>query len=141
VKKRLNIDPRKVVIGGYSSGGDLAYRTALYNETSFAGLIAENTSPFRDTDSTANMSIPAAAWKFNIAHLAHVSDEIYQLWVVRTETDALYNAGFPIERIERDGHHWDDDNYNGTYGTMADRRTYLLPYMDRGWMAPAPTSR
>src|SRR5439155_25615680 len=30
VKHRLNVDARRVVIGGYSSGGDLAYRTAFY---------------------------------------------------------------------------------------------------------------
>ena len=47
VKTHLNIDPRRVIIAGYSSGGDLAYRTIFYNADLFAGILAENTSPFR----------------------------------------------------------------------------------------------
>jgi predicted esterase len=135
VKKHLNIDPRKAVIGGYSSGGDLAYRTMFFNANSFAGVIAENTSPFRDTSSSASYSIGAAAWRFNVAHLAHLQDTVYPIEGVRQETDALKYAGFPLERIERNGQHWDSDY--GSYGTMYDRRTYLLPYLDRGWVAPA----
>jgi predicted esterase len=135
VKKHLNIDPRKAVVGGYSSGGDLAYRTAFFNALSFAGVIADNTSPFRDTASGAAYSISAAAWRFNVAHLAHLQDYVYPIDGVRQETEQLKNAGFPLERIERNGQHWDDDK--GSYGTMADRRTYLLPYLDRGWVAPA----
>ena len=36
VKTHFNIDPRRVILGGYSSGGDLAYRTAFYNSSAFA---------------------------------------------------------------------------------------------------------
>jgi predicted peptidase len=62
VKTHFNINPKRVIIGGYSSGGDLAYRTAFYNANLFAGLLAENTSPFRDTGSSADQSLAAAAW-------------------------------------------------------------------------------
>lgn len=134
VKKRLNVDPRRVVIGGYSSGGDLAYKTAFYNALSFAGVIAENTSPFRDTGSSASSSTAAAAWRFNIAHVAHLQDETYSIDLVRREMDQLWSAGFRFERIERDGHHWDADR--GAYGTQYDRKTFLLPYLDRGWVTP-----
>ena len=34
VKTHFNINPRRVILGGYSSGGDLAYRTAFYNANS-----------------------------------------------------------------------------------------------------------
>ena len=135
VKKHFNIDPRKAVVGGYSSGGDLAYRTAFFNALSFAGVIADNTSPFRDTNANAAYSIGAAAWRFNVGHLAHLQDYVYPIDAVRQETNQLKNAGFPVERVERNGQHWDDDR--GSYGTMADRRAYLLPYLDRGWVAPA----
>lgn len=135
VKKHMNIDTRRVVIGGYSSGGDLAYRTAFYNANSFAGVIAENTAPFSDTNSSASSSISAAAWRFNIAHLAHLQDDTYPIYNVRAETDQLKKAGFPVERLELNGHHWDSDN--GSSGTMLDRRNYLLPYLDRGWTSPA----
>jgi len=134
VKKRVNVDPKRVVIGGYSSGGDMAYRVAFYNASRFAGVIAENTSPFRDTGSTQAASIAAASWKFNVAHLAHLSDDTYPIAGVRTETNALTTAGFPMTRIERAGTHWDPDTSSS--GTDYDLRTYLLPYLNAGWVAP-----
>jgi predicted esterase len=134
VKRRLNIDPHRVIIGGYSSGGDLAYRTAFYNASRFAGLLAENTSPFRDTGSSQSASLAAATRKFNVVHLAHLSDTTYPIAGVRTETDALAAAGFPMKRIERAGTHFDPDTSSS--GTKYDMRTYLLPYIDAGWVSP-----
>lgn len=134
VRRRLNIDPRRVVIGGYSSGGDIAYRTMFYNAKRFAGILAENTSPFRDTGSSQSASLSAAAWKFNVVHLAHLSDTVYPITGVRTETDALRSAGYPETRIERAGTHYDADTSSS--GTDYDRRAYLLPYMNAGWVAP-----
>lgn len=134
VKRRLNVDPRRVVIGGYSSGGDLAYRTAFYNAKRFAGVVAENTSPFRDTGSTAASSIAAATWKLNVVQLAHLSDTTYPIATVRAETDALKAAAFPVTRLERAGTHWDADTASS--GTAYDLRTFLLPYLDAGWQAP-----
>ncbi|HEY5053967.1 MAG TPA: CARDB domain-containing protein, partial [Solirubrobacterales bacterium] len=71
VKTHFNINPRRVILGGYSSGGDLAYRTAFYNANSFAGILIENSSPFRDTGSSQAESLAAASWKFHVVHLAH----------------------------------------------------------------------
>lgn len=134
VQRRLNVDRRRVVIGGYSSGGDMAYRTAFYNASRFAGIIAENTSPFRDSGSSQTSSIAAAAWKLNVVHLAHLSDTTYPIANVRSETNALQAAGFPMTRIERAGTHWDPDTT--TTGTNRDMRVYLLPYLDAGWTSP-----
>lgn len=134
VRRRLNIDPRRVVIGGYSSGGNLAYRTAFYNAKRFAGVIAEDTAPFYGTGSSQSSSIGAAAWKLNVVHLAHLSDTTFSISTVRSETDALRNAGFPTNRIERAGTHWDPDTSSS--GTNYDMRTYLLGYLDAGWTAP-----
>jgi len=134
VKRRLNVDARRVVIGGYSSGGDMAYRTAFYDAKRFAGVLAENASPFRDTGSSQASSLAAAAWKFNVAHLAHLSDTTYPIAAVRVETDAVRAAGFPVTRIERPGTHWDADTASS--GTNHDMRTYLLPHLDAGWQAP-----
>lgn len=132
VKTHFNVDPRRVVVGGYSSGGDLAYRTAFYDSRLFAGVIAENTSPFRDTGSTQAQSLAAASWRFNVVHLAHTGDTVYPIAGVRAETEAMRGAGFPLTRIERPGTHYDDP------GTDADLRTYLLPALGQGWLAPAP---
>lgn len=134
VRTRFNIDPRRVILGGYSSGGDLAYRTAFYNAERFAGVLAENTAPFRDTGSTQTASIAAAAWRFHVVHLAHTEDHTYPIATVRAETDALAAAGFPVTRIERPGSHYDADT--ATTGTDLDLRTLLLPHMGDGWLAP-----
>lgn len=134
VKSHFNIDPRRVVLGGYSSGGDLAYRLAFYNAKQFAGVLAENTSPFRDTGSTQAASLAAATWKFHVMHLAHTEDETYPIDGVRAETDAMKAAGFPITRIERPGTHYDDST--ATTGTDHDLQTLLLPHLDDGWRAP-----
>ncbi|HEX4307814.1 MAG TPA: hypothetical protein VHZ54_17390, partial [Solirubrobacterales bacterium] len=48
----FNIDRGRVALGGYSSGGDLAYRTGFRHSETFAGLLIENSSPFRDTESS-----------------------------------------------------------------------------------------
>jgi pimeloyl-ACP methyl ester carboxylesterase len=134
IKTHFNIDPKRVILGGYSSGGDLTYRTALYNAGLFAGVIVENSSPFRDTGSTQSASIAAASWKFNVAHLLHTGDLTYPAAGVRTELAALSTAGFPVTKIEKAGDHWDNDV--GTTGTSYDLRTFLLPFIDAGWVAP-----
>jgi len=140
IKTHFNIKPKGVILGGYSSGGDLTYRTAFYNAGLFAGVIIENSSPFRDTGSTKAKSLAAAAWKFNVAHLAHLQDTTYPIAGVRTETDALTAAGFPMTRIEVDGGHYDNagamENGHAVPGTSADLATYLFPYLAKGWTAP-----
>jgi hypothetical protein len=140
VKTHFNIDPHRVVIGGYSSGGDLAYRTAFYNADDFAGLLAENTAPFRDTGSTQAASLAAAAWKFPVVHLAHLQDDEYPIGQVRGELDALEAAGFPVERLELTGDHYDEPGEfvegQEVGGTDSDLIEYVLPFLDAGWRSP-----
>jgi predicted esterase len=140
VETHFNIDRHQVILGGYSSGGDLSYRLAFYDADQFAGVLAENTSPFRDTGSTESASLAAAAWKFNVVHLAHLQDTEYPIQGVREETDAMIAAGFPLKRIEVDGDHYDNEgevvNGHPVPGTDADLVHYLLPYMDAGWHSP-----
>ncbi len=134
VETHFNIDRHRVVIGGYSSGGDLAYRTAFYHSTMFAGLLAENTSPFRDTGSTAADSLAAASFKFHVVQLAHTEDDTYPIDGVRNEISELRAAGFPVALIERPGDHYDDSD--ATSGTDHDLQTYLLPHLTDGWRSP-----
>lgn len=140
LKTHFNIDPKRVVLGGYSSGGDLGYRLAFYNALDFAGILAENTSPFRDTGSSAAQSIAAAGWKFHVAHLAHLEDDTYPIAGVRDELAQLTAAGFPVTKIEREGTHYDDPdavvNGNPVPGTVADLQSVLLPFLSEGWTAP-----
>jgi dienelactone hydrolase len=134
VKTHFNVDPRRVIVGGYSSGGDLAYRTAFYNAYTFAGVLGLNTSPFRGTGSTQAQSLAAASWKFHVVQLAHTEDSTYPIDGVRAETDALTAAGFPVLRIERPGAHFAPDT--PTTGTYHDLVSILLPHIDDGWLAP-----
>jgi CARDB len=129
VKSHFNIDPKRVVLGGYSSGGDIAYRLAFYHAYEYAGVLALNTSPFKDTGSTQAQSLAAAAYKFHVVHLAHLGDEAYNIDQVRQETEAMRAAGFPIVRVERPGVHHDDN-------TFPDVQAYLLPHLADGWRAP-----
>lgn len=137
VKTHFNIDPRRVIIAGYSSGGDLAYRTIFDNADLFAGILAENTSPFRDTGSTASQSLSAATWKFNDVHLAHLQDDTYPIDGVQGEITQMQNAGFPVTLIQEPGDHYDDDNDVNDTGTDNDLRHYLLPHINDGWLSPA----
>ncbi len=136
----FNIAPRRIILGGYSSGGDLTYRTAFYNAGRFAGILVENTSPFRDTGSSMAASLAAASWHFHIVHVAHLQDGTYPIAGVRTETQAVIAAGFPLMRIEVDGGHYDAagaiENGHPVPGTDADIATYLFPSLDAGWMSP-----
>ena len=143
LRTHFNINATGVVLGGYSSGGDLGYRMIFDHTNMFAGLIAENTSPFRDTGSTQAQSLAAATWKINILHLAHLEDGVYPIDGVRAETDAVSAAGFSLTRIERHGGHYDNANadvYPGSDqpvpGTTTDLQTYLLPALDAGWHTP-----
>lgn len=138
---RFRIDPRRVVIGGYSSGGDLSYRTAFYNATSFAGLLAINTSPFRDTGSTGDDSIAAAAWRFPIVHVAHTEDDTYPLGPVKDEIQKLKDAGFPVTFAERPGGHYEPSPGSPNQpGTDEEIQSLLVPHMKDDWMSPAPAS-
>jgi CARDB len=136
VKTHFNIAPRRVIIAGYSSGGDLAYRTIFDNADLFAGILAENTSPFRDTGSNADQSLAAAAWKFNDVHLAHDQDDTYPLAGVQDEITDMQDHGFPVTLIHVPGDHFDDDNDVNDTGTDNDLRHYLLPHIDDGWQSP-----
>jgi poly(3-hydroxybutyrate) depolymerase len=140
LKTHFNVKPKGVILGGYSSGGDLGYRLAFYDAGLFAGLLAENTSPFRDTGSTQAASLAAASWKFHVVHVAHLQDTTYPIAGVRKETDAMTAAGFPMKRIEVDGGHWDDagaiENGHAVPGTAADIATYLFPNLGAGWTSP-----
>jgi hypothetical protein len=136
VKTHFKIDPRRVIIAGYSSGGDLAYRTIFDNANLFAGILAENTSPFRDTGSTASQSLAAATWKFNDIHLAHLQDDTYPIEGVQDEITQMQNAGFPVTLVEQPGDHYDDDNDVNNTGTDNDLRHYLLPHINDGWLSP-----
>jgi predicted esterase len=126
VETHFNVDRGRVILGGYSSGGDLAYRTGFRHSSTFEGLLIENSSPFRDTESSPAESLAAATTKFPIIHLAHTGDTTYPLAGVQKEVGEVAAAGFPVELIQRPGAHSDAN-------TDSDLVEYLLPYIDGRW--------
>lgn len=138
VSTYFNINPRKIYLGGYSSGGDMTYRVGFENAEKFAGLLAVNSDPFRDTGSNGPALMSAAKWKINVAHLAHTEDMTYPIATVRASINALRSNGFPATLIERPGGHWVNGNTVAEQGTQYNTRTLLLPYLDQGWVSPLP---
>jgi predicted esterase len=136
VQRYFNINPRKVYVGGYSSGGDMAYRHGFENAGMFAGILAENSDPFRDTGSTADELIKAAPWKINVAHLAHTEDGNYHIDDVRASIEKLTSNGFPATLIEKHGTHFAPDDPGKGTGTVHDLVEFLLPFLDKGWVSP-----
>jgi len=122
-ESHFNVDRGRIVLGGYSSGGDLAYRTAFNHSSTFAELLIENSAPFRDTEESEAQLLAAATTKFPIVHLAHEEDQIYKLAEVEPEIEAVRAAGFPVELIERPGGHSDSH-------TEPDLIELLLPHID-----------
>jgi predicted esterase/aryl-phospho-beta-D-glucosidase BglC (GH1 family) len=135
VSRHFNVDPRRIFLGGYSSGGDMAYRHGFENAGLFAGILAENSDPFRDTGSTAADLLAAASWPITIGQVAHLSDEEYPIATVRASFELLQAQGYPATLIERPGHHYDPDDEAG--GTNYDLIHSLLPFLDLGWTSPA----
>jgi hypothetical protein len=130
MKTHFNIDPKKVYVGGYSSGGDIGYPLLFQNASLFAGALFENTGP----SAAALAAAPSASWKVNIAHLHHTGDTTYPIAALRANMQKLKDLGFPVTLIEKPGTHWDNDS--GTTGTAYDLRTFLLPFLTNGWTTP-----
>lgn len=140
IKKYFNIDPKRIYLGGYSSGGDMTYRVGMENASKFAGLLIENSDAW-GSGKTVQQLIASASWKINIVQLNHTGDTTYPIDKARTNLAALKAAGFPVVAIEKPGGHWDNDN--GTTGTKYDWITFVRPYLDAGWVqggviAPPP---
>jgi hypothetical protein len=127
----FNIDRRRVIIAGYSSGGDLAWLTMFTHAATFAGILAANTNPVRDNAFGGNgiqTAIAGAAWKFNGIQLSHSSDDVYHVDAcsgdcpmgdpsgttdpdvgVRPQITALDNAGFNVTLTVKAGNHYNAD--------------------------------
>jgi len=119
----FGVDPGRIVLGGYSSGGDLSYRYAYHHSAAIEAVLVANSAPFEDTGLSAAEAIAAATTKFRVVHLAHVGDDAYPIDDVREELQILVDNAFPVTKIERPGSHYDAN-------TDADIRADLLPHVD-----------
>ncbi|MEH3052972.1 MAG: hypothetical protein PGN13_03050 [Patulibacter minatonensis] len=102
-KRHFNVNPRRVVLMGYSSGGLLAYRTAFHHSGAFAGVLAMASSPF--WEGSGPSSLAAATTRFPIVHIAHTKDETFPIADVRAQLGQLRDQGFPVTAEEVPGTH------------------------------------
>jgi predicted esterase len=109
---------KKITMAGYSSGGILAYTTAMRNAKRFAGLLIENSSLQSAFGSGTDAALAAAAWKLNVAITARTGDTSFAIANIRTDRTKLQNARFPVQYRElAGGHDGSSDDWSG----------YLLP--------------
>ena len=117
------VHKQKVVLAGYSSGGILAYKLGLTQAANYAGILIEN-SGLEGTQPAA------AAWKINVAHIAHKQDGDFPLKNTEADWAKLQAAGIPLQTSEVDGTH---------DGTSDDWNNFLLPKITT-WKAPLKPS-
>lgn len=113
------VHQQKVVLAGYSSGGMLAYKLGLTQASKFAGIVIENSG-------LGGANPASAAWKINVAHIAHKADTSFPIAKTRADWAKLEAAGIPLEKSEVDGDH---------NGSSADWTNFLLPKIG-AWKAP-----
>lgn len=126
IAKCFWIDRSKIVIAGYSSGGQLAYRVGLKHAEKFAGILIENSGLYAAGDTPAKLTANAA-WKINVAHSAHTGDSVFPIKKVEADWSVLRSAGFPLKSQAVAGDH------NGEGKEWAN---WLIP-ASAGWIKPS----
>jgi predicted esterase len=125
IAKCFWIDRSKVVIAGYSSGGQLAYRVGLKHADQFAGILIENSGLYAAGDTPETLTANAA-WKINIAHSAHTGDTVFPIAKVEASWTTIRNAGLPLKTQEVAGTH---------DGVGSEWSNWLIP-ASVGWTKP-----
>ncbi|MBJ7359982.1 CARDB domain-containing protein [Nocardioides sp.] len=120
VKTHFNIAPKKVILGGYSSGAFMAGAVAFANILQFAGVFSLNGPTFQGSSSEAE-AIAAAGWKINAVMRAHADDGTVNVSVSRASRDALLDAGYPVQYSEVGGldHAYVKADFEYLFGTIS----------------------
>jgi len=119
------VHQKKVVLAGFSSGGELTYRLGLGQASRFAGLLIEDSGLYA-ANSNPDGLLASAAWKINIAHRAHTSDTVFPLATVQADWAKTTAAGYPLTTSVVAGTH---------DGTSTDWWSWLIP-QSATWTAP-----
>ena len=122
------VHQKKIVLGGYSSGGELSYAMGMTSAASYAGILIENSGLSQGIGGANNVDgvLSSAAWKINVAHSAHLQDASFPIAGVQADRDKMLAAGFPLQYREQAGDH---------NGTSDDWALFLIPKMG-SWTAP-----
>ncbi|MEZ4260019.1 MAG: hypothetical protein R3B36_13175 [Polyangiaceae bacterium] len=124
VAKCVYVHQQKIVLGGFSSGGMIAYSIGMKNADKFAGILIENSA--LSSAGNADSLLAGAARKIPVAHVAHVQDSVFPIGKVRGDWSKMKAAGFPLMTEEMPGDH---------DGTTEDWAETLIPQM-AGWQRP-----
>jgi len=128
VRSCFYVHRRRIVLGGYSVGGELAYKMAMAHGQIYAGVLIENSSLSQAVGGVGNVdaALDAAIWPLNVGHSARISDTVYSIAGVRVDHNKLIAHEFPVEYRELDGTH---------DGNSEDWALYLIPLM-ANWASP-----
>ena len=124
ISKCFWVHQKKVVIAGYSSGGELAYKVGLQQASRFAGIIIEDSGLY--AAGNPDTLLAGASWKLHIAHRTHTSDPVFPLAQVKADWAKTQGAGFPLVTSETAGDH---------NGVSPDWSAWLIP-QSAGYVAP-----
>jgi len=125
VRSCFYVHQERIVLAGYSSGGNLAYKLAMKDALVYAGVLIEHSTLSYSVVNVDNV-LNAAGWKINVGHIAGTNDSVYPISVVRGDRDEIMVHGFPMQYRETSSDHG---------GSSADWDSYLIPLMSR-WQTP-----
>ena len=121
------VHQERIVLGGYSSGGGLAYKLAMTDALTYAGVLIEHSSLSSAVGSSnVDAALNAAGWKLNIGHTAGINDMSYPIAGVQADRTKILAHGFPLQYRE------DASDHNGSSSDWSD---YLIPLM-ANWTLP-----
>jgi len=128
VRSCFYVHRRRIVLGGYSTGGMLAYKMAMAPGLVYAGALIENSGLSQAVGGVGNVdaALDAAMWPLNVGHSASVDDASFAIAGVRADRDKLTAHSFPLQYRELAG--------SGD-GNSDDWTLYLIPQMAT-WVSP-----
>ena len=92
ISKCFYVHQQKVVLAGYSSGGILAYRLGPHAVGEVRG------DPHRELRARQARQPTGAAWKINVAHIAHTGDAEFPSRRREADWAKLEAAGIPLQK-------------------------------------------
>ncbi|MGI9429148.1 MAG: hypothetical protein ACR2NM_10850, partial [Bythopirellula sp.] len=93
--RRLNVDRRRLVIGGQGKAGQLAYALALKRRTSTAGIISV------DAPLPRTVNVPKTSPRSQLAVLAIESRNSNFAPLIRRDIQLLRETGYPVTFLQR----------------------------------------